>query len=47
MLENDLMQDLDAIEAEGGTSLMKPSAMLPSINTGHDSGLKSNLNNIS
>ena len=24
MLENDLMRDLDAIEVEGGTSLLRP-----------------------
>lgn len=27
MLENDLMQDLDAIEVEGGTSLLRPNQL--------------------
>ena len=36
MLENDLMQDLDAIEVEGGASLMRPQGILPSIDTSRD-----------
>ena len=36
MLENDLMQDLDAIEVEGGASLMRPQGILPSIDASRE-----------
>jgi hypothetical protein len=36
MLENDLMQDLDAIEKVGGAILLRPQGILPSIGTSRD-----------
>ena len=36
LLENDLMQDLDAIEKEGGAALLRPNAVLPAITAKRD-----------